>query len=37
MPNIVFGGVRHCVLQGNIGEIGASNILFDIFNSCVWA
>ena len=33
---MVFGGVGHSVLQGKKHEIGASKILFDNFNSCVW-
>ena len=37
MPDIVFGGVGHCVLQGEKHEIDASKVLFDNFNSCVWS
>ncbi len=29
----MFEGVGHCVWQCKIDEIGASNILFDIFNT----
>ena len=32
---MVCGGVGHSVLQGKTDEIGASNMLFDNFNSCV--
>ena len=32
---MVFGGVGHSVLQDEKHEIGASNMLFDNFNSCV--
>ena len=34
--DIVFGGIGHSVLQGKTGEIDASKILFDNFNSYSW-
>ena|GEM_PF-1808053 len=35
MPNIVFGGIGHSVLQGKKDVLDASKILFDNFNTCL--
>ena len=34
---MVFGDVGHYVSQGKKGGLGASNILFDNFNTYIWS